>query len=110
VTLERIPELMAVATIYVCGDQALWTRPIRRTPRGGWSRAEQMNDTIDVTVNGEPRSVARGATLLALLESLALDPRAVVVEHNRTIVRRPRLAAVTVAPGDAMSWCIFVGE
>src|SRR5256886_8494055 len=61
-----------------------------------------MNDMVDVTVNGEPRAVARGATLLELLESLALDPRAVVVEHNRTIVRRPRLAAITVAPGDAI--------
>jgi len=71
--------------------------------------AEKMNDTIDVTVNGEPRAVARGATLLALLESLALDPRAVVVEHNRTIVRRPRLAAVTVAPGDAIELVHFVG-
>ena len=61
-----------------------------------------MNDMVDVTVNGEARAVARGATLLELLESLALDPRAVVVEHNRAIVRRPRLGAVTVAPGDAI--------
>jgi len=68
-----------------------------------------MNDTVAVTVNGEPRAVARGATLLALLESLALDPRAVVVEHNRTIVRRPQLAAVTVAPGDAIELVHFVG-
>src|SRR5213079_690560 len=71
--------------------------------------AERMNDTVDVTVNGEPRAVARGATLLELLESLALDPRAVVVEHNRTIVRRPRLAAITVAPGDAIELVHFVG-
>jgi thiamine biosynthesis protein ThiS len=68
-----------------------------------------MNDTIDVTVNGEPRAVARGATLLELVRSLALDPRAVVVEHNRTIVRRPQLEAVTVAPGDAIELVRFVG-
>ena len=68
-----------------------------------------MNDTIDVTVNGEPRAVARGATLLELLRSLALDPRAVVVEHNRTIVRRPRLEAVTIAAGDAIELVHFVG-
>ncbi len=68
-----------------------------------------MNDTIDITVNGEPRAVARGATLLELVRSLALDPRAVVVEHNRTIVRRPRLEAVTVAPGDAIELVHFVG-
>lgn len=68
-----------------------------------------MNDTIDVTVNGELRAVARGATLLELVRSLALDPRAVVVEHNRMIVRRPRLDTVTVAPGDAIELVHFVG-
>jgi thiamine biosynthesis protein ThiS len=68
-----------------------------------------MNDTIDVTVNGAPRAVARGATLLELLQSLQLDPRAVVVEYNRAIVRRPRLGDVTVAPGDAIELVHFVG-
>ena len=68
-----------------------------------------MNNTIDVTVNGERRAVARGATLLELLRTLALDPRAVVVEHNRAIVRRPMLGDVTVAPGDAIELVHFVG-
>ncbi|HMH83065.1 MAG TPA: sulfur carrier protein ThiS [Gemmatimonadales bacterium] len=68
-----------------------------------------MNDTIDVTVNGERRAVAGGTTLLDLLEALALDPRVVVVEHNRAIVRRPRLGRVTVAPGDAIELVHFVG-
>ena len=68
-----------------------------------------MNDSIDVLVNGEPRTVARGVTLLALLRSLELDPRAVVVEHNRAIVRRPMLGDVTVAAGDAIELVHFVG-
>jgi len=68
-----------------------------------------MSDTVDVMVNGEPRAVARGATLLEVLQSLALDPRAVVVEHNRTIVRRPALGVVTVEPGDAIELVHFVG-
>ncbi len=68
-----------------------------------------MSETIDVTVNGERRAVARGATLLELLQALALDPRAVVVEHNRAIVRRPKLGDVTVAPGDAIELVHFVG-
>ena len=67
-----------------------------------------MSETIDVTVNGERRAVARGATLLELLQSLALDPLAVVVEHNRAIVRRPKLGDVTVAPGDAIELVHFV--
>ena len=68
-----------------------------------------MNDTIDVLVNGQPRAVAAGATLLELLAGLALDPRAVVVEHNRKIVRRPSLGDVRVAPGDAIELVHFVG-
>lgn len=68
-----------------------------------------MNETIDVTVNGESRAVAAGATLLDLLAALALDPRAVVVEHNRRIVRRPELGNVRVARGDAVELVQFVG-
>lgn len=68
-----------------------------------------MNATIDVIVNGEPRRVARDATLLELLAALALDPRTVVVEHNRRIVRRPALGEVTVAPGDRIELVHFVG-
>ncbi len=68
-----------------------------------------MNESIDVMVNGETRTVARGATLLELLRALELDPRAVVVEHNRTIVRRPSLGDVTVAAGDAIELVHFVG-
>ena len=41
-----------------------------------------------VTVNGEPRRVPGPATLLDLLAHLGLDPRTVVVELNREIVRR----------------------
>ena len=68
-----------------------------------------MKDTIDIVINGQPRAVAQGATLLELLADLALDPRAVVVEHNRHIVRQPALADVRVAPGDAIELVHFVG-
>ncbi len=68
-----------------------------------------MKDTIDVVINGQPRAVAPGVTLLELLGELALDPRAVVVEHNRHIVRRPALGEVHVSPGDAIELVHFVG-
>lgn len=67
-----------------------------------------MNGTIDIVVNGERRAVSAG-TLLDLLAELELDPRAVVVEHNRTIVRRPALSEVRIAPGDAVELVHFVG-
>ena len=68
-----------------------------------------MSETIDIVVNGETRAVARGATLLELLRALDLDPRTVVVEHNRHIVRRHGLADVRVAAGDALELVHFVG-
>jgi thiamine biosynthesis protein ThiS len=68
-----------------------------------------VNASIDVVVNGESRAVAPGQTLLELLSALGLDPRTVVVEHNRHIVRRPALGDVTVAAGDAIELVHFVG-
>lgn len=68
-----------------------------------------MKDTIDIVINGQARTVSQGVTLLELLAGLALDPRTVVVEHNRHIVRRPALGDVRVAPGDAIELVHFVG-
>lgn len=64
---------------------------------------------MEIVVNGAPRTVTAGATLLELLNSWALDPRAVVVEHNRKIVRRPSLGDVRVEPGDKIELVQFVG-
>jgi len=64
---------------------------------------------IEIVVNGEPRRVAERSTLLQLLETLGLDPRTVVVELNREIVRRPRLGETALAAGDAVELVHFVG-
>lgn len=64
---------------------------------------------LDVTVNGEPRRVPGPATLLDLLAHLGLDARTVVVELNRTIVRRPRLGETPLAEGDTIELVHFVG-
>jgi thiamine biosynthesis protein ThiS len=64
---------------------------------------------MEIVVNGEPRRVAEPSTLLDLLETLGLDPRTVVVELNREIVRRPRLAETALAAGDAVELVHFVG-
>ena len=68
-----------------------------------------MPELVSVIVNGEPRPVPPGATLLTVLRALGLDPRTVVVEHNKQIVRRPALDAVAVAPGDLIELVHFVG-
>lgn len=64
---------------------------------------------MDVVINGERKQITRGVTLLELLKELELDPRAVVVEHNRKIVRRVGLSDVTVKDGDAIELVHFVG-
>ncbi|HEX3235374.1 MAG TPA: sulfur carrier protein ThiS [Gemmatimonadales bacterium] len=64
---------------------------------------------LQVLVNGETREIAGPATLLELLAQLGLDPRSVVVELNREIVRRPRLAETPVAEGDTIELVHFVG-
>lgn len=68
-----------------------------------------MTERLEITVNGEPRQVPAPATLDDLLRHLGLDPRMVVVELNREIVRRPRLAGTPLADGDTVELVHFVG-
>ncbi|MBW8838582.1 MAG: hypothetical protein JF602_01815, partial [Gemmatimonadetes bacterium] len=57
-----------------------------------------MTQPVDVVINGERKHI-RGGALLDVLAELQLDPRTVVVEHNRKIVRRPVLHEVSVSSG-----------
>jgi thiamine biosynthesis protein ThiS len=67
-----------------------------------------MSD-IEIVVNGEPRRLAGPATASDLLQHLGLDPRTVVVELNRRIVRRPQLSDTALTDGDAVELVHFVG-
>jgi thiamine biosynthesis protein ThiS len=64
---------------------------------------------VEILVNGETRRIPSPATLLDLLGHLSLDPRTVVVELNREIIRRPRLGETTLADGDRIELVHFVG-
>jgi thiamine biosynthesis protein ThiS len=64
---------------------------------------------LRVVVNGDERRVPGPATLLDLLYHLGLDPRMVVVELNREIVRRPRLGGTSLSEGDSVELVHFVG-
>jgi thiamine biosynthesis protein ThiS len=65
---------------------------------------------VSLVVNGERREVARGTTLAELLRAHALDPRMVVVEHNRVILRdRHAYPALELRDGDALEIVHFVG-
>jgi thiamine biosynthesis protein ThiS len=68
-----------------------------------------MTHSITVTVNGKERRIAANASLRELLHQLDLDPRAVVVELNRAIVRRPALEDTRLDDGDRVEVVHFVG-
>ena len=65
--------------------------------------------TFQVRINGEPRRVAAGSTIAALIADVGLDPARVAVERNREIVPRSTLDEVAVADGDAFEIVHFVG-
>ena len=64
---------------------------------------------LDVRVNGEPRRIAAGSTIAAMLRELGIDPQRVAVERNLEIVPRSTLDEVEVADDDAFEIVHFVG-
>lgn len=68
-----------------------------------------MTTSIKITVNGDTREFDSKSSLDDLLRVLDLDPRMVVVERNRSIVRRPQLAATLLEDGDSVELVHFVG-
>ena len=68
-----------------------------------------MTAELSLTVNGEPRRIAPGASIADLVRSLELNPRKVAVEHNGAIVPRSALGEVALADGDVLEIVHFVG-
>ena len=74
---------------------------------GGIGVAERE---IGLTVNGEDRRIPAGWTLADLLVSLELDARAIVIEHNGTILRdRFSFASLGLSADDSLEIVHFVG-
>ena len=65
--------------------------------------------TINVTLNGEPRRVAAGATIASMLRELGIEPARVAVERNLAIVPRSTLEEARVEDGDRFEIVHFVG-
>lgn len=62
-----------------------------------------------VVLNGERRELPAGMTLRRLLGELGLDPRTVVVELNRQVIRPPALEETVLSEGDRVELVHFVG-
>ncbi len=65
--------------------------------------------TLRVTVNGKPREVPPGTTVLALLELLQLRPEGVAVAIAREVVPRGTHPTRILAEGDAVEILRAVG-
>ena len=71
---------------------------------------EVGSETATITLNGDLRAIPAGTTIAALLESLELNPRLVVVERNRVIVRdRDTFPHTLLLGGDTIEIVHFVG-
>jgi thiamine biosynthesis protein ThiS len=64
---------------------------------------------MQLIINGDSREVGAPDTVADLLEQLGLDPRTVVVDLNRVIVRRPSVQSTAVHAGDSVEIVHFVG-
>lgn len=64
---------------------------------------------MSIRVNGEPRDLAQGLTIIDLLAELGLRPDRVAVELNRAIVKQAHWAETVVPPGAELEIVQFVG-
>ena len=62
-----------------------------------------------IFLQGEPREIPDGQTVLALLESLGLDPGRVAVEVDGLILKKPEWPERALQPGAKLEVVHFVG-
>jgi sulfur carrier protein len=64
---------------------------------------------ISLQVNGKAVELERATPLLAYLEKLGVNPKAIAVEHNGTILERAAYEGVTLNEGDTVEIVRMVG-
>lgn len=64
---------------------------------------------LQITLNGEPRTLPSPLTMRDLVQQLALDPRKVAVERNLAIVARESYADTPIMDGDRIEIVGFIG-
>jgi len=65
--------------------------------------------SLNLTINGEPRTFEGEPTLAALVASLGLDLRKVAVERNLEVIPRRLLGEAPIADGDRIEIVHFIG-
>jgi len=64
---------------------------------------------VEITLNGEPRTVAPELTVAELIAELQLQPKFLAVERNLQVVPQAQHAACRLAPGDRIEIVTLVG-
>ncbi len=64
---------------------------------------------MDIIFNGTAREIQDGICIQELLDQMQLDCMQVVVEHNKNIIPRQRLAETPLNNGDTLEVIHFVG-
>ena len=65
--------------------------------------------SIEIQINGEPRTVTAGLSLAGLLHQLKIAPEQVAIERNRQIVRKEAWETTGLQSGDKLEIVQFVG-
>ena len=64
---------------------------------------------MDIIFNGKAREIQDDICIQELLDQMQLDCMQVVVEHNKNIIPRQRLAETPLNNGDTLEVIHFVG-
>lgn len=71
--------------------------------------ANQLSDSINLQVNGEPQACQPQTSLPQLLEKMGLNPRLVAVEYNGEILHRQFWSETIMQEGDRLEIVTIVG-
>jgi thiamine biosynthesis protein ThiS len=63
---------------------------------------------VELTVNGKKLEATDGATIVALLEELQINPLRVAVQLNQRIIKRELYENVALQAGDALEIITFM--
>jgi sulfur carrier protein len=72
-------------------------------------RRDRNVQVITLQVNGKKVELEGATPLLAYIEKLGVNPRAIAVEHNGTIIERAGYISVTLKEGDTLEIVRMVG-
>ncbi len=64
---------------------------------------------MNISINGEPKTVPDNATVAGIVEHLLIVPSAIVIEHNGVIIPPDSYADNRLAEGDRLELIRFVG-